>query len=117
MRVLLDECVPKRLGRFLSDHDILTTPQAGWAGITNGELLRLASKDFDVFVTVDRNLAFQQNPANLPIPIIVIHARSNKLKDMQQFVPALQQTLSSMLARQVYHIGALRLVDMSNAPN
>lgn len=111
MKILLDECVPKRLGRLLSEHDVVTTPQAGWAGITNGELLRRASKDFDVFVTVDRNLAFQQNPSDLPLPVIVIHARSNKLKDLLHHVPALQQTPSSMLARQAYHIGALRLID------
>lgn len=106
--------MPKRLARFLPNHDVLTTPQAGWAGITNGELLRLASSDFDVFVTVDRNLAFQQNASNLPLPVIVIHARSNKLTAMREFVPALQQTLASGLAHQIYHIGALRLVDLSN---
>ncbi|MDX6288765.1 MAG: hypothetical protein QOH42_564 [Blastocatellia bacterium] len=114
MKILLDECVPQRLGRLLPEHDVITTPQAGWAGITNGDLLQRASKDFDVFVTVDRNLAFQQNPSNLPLPVIVIHARSNKLRDMQQHLPALQQTLSSGLARQVYHIGVLRLLDLSS---
>ena len=114
MKVLLDECVPKRLGRLLSEHDVITTPQAGWAGITNGELLQRASKDFDVFVTVDRNLAFQQNPSNLPLPVIVIHARSNKLRDLVHHGPALQQTLSSVLTRQVYHIGVLRLLDLSS---
>ena len=110
MKVLLDECVPKRLGRLLTEHDVVTTPQAGWAGITNGELLQRASKNFDVFVTVDRNLAFQQNPSNLPLPVIVIHARSNKLRDLVHHVPALQQTLSSSLTHQVHHIGTLRLV-------
>jgi hypothetical protein len=92
----------------------MTTPQAGWAGITNGELLERASNDFDVFVTVDRNLTFQQNPSNLPLPVIVIHARSNKLKDLVHHVPALQQALGSTLARQVYHIGAPRLIDLSS---
>lgn len=114
MKVLLDECVPKRLGRLLSGHDVVTTPLAGWAGITNGELLQRASKDFDVFVTVDRNLAFQQNPSNLPLPVIVIHARSNKLKDLLHHIPALQQTLGTTLARQVHHIGALRLIDSAS---
>ncbi len=113
MRILLDECVPKRLGRFLSEHDVITTPQAGWSGITNGELLQRASKDFDVFVTVDRNLAFQQNPSSLPLPVIVIHERSNKLKDILHHVPALKQTLSSSLTHQVHHIGTLRLVGQS----
>jgi predicted nuclease of predicted toxin-antitoxin system len=89
VKILLDECVPKRLGRFLTEHDVITTPQAGWTGITNGELLNRASGDFDVFVTVDRNLAFQQNLTKLPLPVIVIHARSNKLKDLLHHVPAL----------------------------
>jgi len=111
VRILLDECVPKRLGRFLSEHDVITTPQAGWAGITNGELLRRASKDFDVFVTVDRNLAFQQSVSNLPLPVIVIHAQSNKLRDLSPHVPKLQQMLSFSLSRRVHHVGALRLVD------
>jgi hypothetical protein len=114
VRVRLDECVPKRLKRFLLEHDVTTTPQAGWAGVTNGELVRRAANEFDVFVTVDRNLAFQQNPSNLPLPVIVIHARSNKLKDLLHHVPALQRTLSSMLACEIYHIGALRLIDLSS---
>ena len=110
MRVLLDECVPKRLKNFLSEHEVVTTPQAGWAGITNGELLRRAAEGFDVFVTADRNLAFQQNLSSLALPVIVIHARSNKLRDMQPHVSALQQTLNSPLLRRIYHIGELRLV-------
>ena len=63
MRVLLDECVDWRLARDLSAHDVKTAQQMGWIGITNGEPLALASRDFDVFVTVDRNLSFQQNLA------------------------------------------------------
>ena len=104
----------QEIGTLAVEHDVLTTPQAGWAGITNGELLQRASKDFDVFVTLDRNLAFQQNQSNLQLPVIVIHARSNKLKDLLHYVPALQQTLSSVLTRQVYHIGVLRLIDVSS---
>jgi hypothetical protein len=91
---------------LLSAHDVKTTPDAGWAGIKNGELLARAANEFDVFVTVDRNLSFQQNPLNLPLPVIVIHARSNKLRDLGRYVAALQQTLSSELARRVYHIDA-----------
>jgi len=114
VKILLDECVPKRLGRLLSEHDVVTTPQAVGQALQMVSCSSEASKDFDVFVTVDRSLAFQQNPSNLPLPVVVIHARSNKLRDLQQHVPALQQTLSSTLARQVYHIGALRLIDLSS---
>lgn len=60
MRVLLDECVDWRLARDIIGHDVRTARQMGWEAIQNGELLRLASQDFDAFVTVDRNLTFQQ---------------------------------------------------------
>ena len=108
MKILLDECVPERLSRLLSPHEVSTAQQAGWSGIKNGELLRRAAAAFDAFVTVDRNLAFQQNQRNLPIPVIVINSRSNNLKDIEPHAPVLLQTLSSTLERRVYHIGGLR---------
>ena len=61
MKVLLDECVDWRLGRDIVGHDVKTARLMGWAAIKNGELLALAEQQFDVFVTVDRNLSFQQN--------------------------------------------------------
>jgi predicted nuclease of predicted toxin-antitoxin system len=68
MRVFLDECVDWRLARDLVGHQVMTTRQMGWASIESGELLALASQAFGVFVTVDRNLAFQQNRSALPYP-------------------------------------------------
>lgn len=53
MKVLLDECLPKKLKRELEGHTIITVPEQGWAGIKNGELLRLAEAEFDVFITID----------------------------------------------------------------
>jgi len=106
VKILLDECVPKRLGRFLSGHEVMTTPEAGWAGIRNGDLLRHAAEEFEVFVTVDRNLSFQQNLTNLPLPVIVLHSRSNKLRDLREHISTLQQILKSPLAREVLHIRA-----------
>ena len=58
MKILFDECVPQRLRRFLPGYDVTTIPEAGWAGIKNGELLKIIAGNFDVFVTVDRNLSF-----------------------------------------------------------
>jgi hypothetical protein len=58
VRVLLDECVDRRLARHVTGHDVTTVPEAGWAGLKNGELLKRAQEQFDVFVTVDRNLPF-----------------------------------------------------------
>ena len=65
MRVLLDECVDWRLGRELAVHEVKTARQMGWTTLKNGELLALASAQFDVFVTVDRNLSFQQDVVSI----------------------------------------------------
>ena len=72
MRVFLDECVDWRLARDIVGHDVKTARQMGWTTIKNGELLNLAAEHFDVFVTVDRNLSFQQNLIALPIAVVVI---------------------------------------------
>ncbi len=63
MRVLLDECLPRRLKADLAGHEATTVPEAGWAGTKNGDLLQLAAARFDAFVTIDQGLAFQQNLA------------------------------------------------------
>ena len=73
--------------KHLGDHDAKTVPEASWAGKENGELLALAASDFDVFVTVDRNLAFQQNLANLKLAVVVLGARGNRLVDLQAVSP------------------------------
>ena len=71
MKILLDECVDWRFGRELIGHDVKTARQMGWATIKNGELLTLAAGTFDVFITIDRNLSFQQNLTNSPIAVFV----------------------------------------------
>ena len=96
MRLLLDECVDRRLARDLAPHDAQTVPQAGWAGKRNGELLRLAERQFDVFVTVDRNLSFQQNLSHLGIAVLVLHAPSNRLDDLRLLVPAILAALPTL---------------------
>lgn len=93
MRILLDECIDRRLGKEIAGHEVITVPQAGWAGITNGDLLRLAQEQFDVFVTVDRNLSFQQNLPQFAIAVIVLRAPANRLKDLRPLLPQLQRML------------------------
>jgi hypothetical protein len=95
MRIFLDECVDWRLSRDLIGHEVMTARQMGWASIKNGELLALASQEFDVFVTVDRNLSFQQNLAPLTIAIIVLQAPTNRLADLQGLVPRLLVAIAS----------------------
>ena len=67
MKIFLDECVDRRLARDIIGHDVKTARQMNWTTIKNGELLALAADQFDVFVTVDRNLSFQQNLGSFPI--------------------------------------------------
>jgi hypothetical protein len=95
VRVLLDECADWRLLRDIVGHDVKTARQMGWATIKNGELLTLAAQQFDVFVTVDRNLSFQQNLVALPIAVIVLRAHTNRLTHLRPLVPALLAALQS----------------------
>jgi len=96
MRILIDECIDRRLARKLKGHIARTVPQAGWAGIQNGRLLALAEKDFDVFITVDRNLSFQQVLPRFEIAVLVLHSKSNRLADLLPFVPKILKTLPSL---------------------
>ena len=106
MRVLLDECIDWRLSRDIIGHDVKTARQMGWTAIKNGELLALASGQFDVFVTVDRNLAFQHNVGALPVAVIVLHAKSNRLSDLRPLVRLLLSTIDSTQNGTVTRVGA-----------
>ena len=81
--MLLDECIDWRLGRELASHEVKTARQMGWTTLKNGELLALASAQFDVFVTVDRNLSFQQDIVSFGIALVVLQARTNRLADLK----------------------------------
>lgn len=76
MKVLLDECVPRKLKREIANHEVVTVTEQGWSGIENGELLNLAATKFDIFLTLDQNLSFQQNLENFGIGIILMVARN-----------------------------------------
>ncbi|MDH3317717.1 MAG: DUF5615 family PIN-like protein [Gammaproteobacteria bacterium] len=93
MRILLDECIDRRFARELSRHEVRTVPEAGWAGKSNGDLLALAENSFDVFVTVDRNLSFQQNVPRFSIAVVVLRAHSNRLAELRRLVPRLLEVL------------------------
>jgi hypothetical protein len=99
VRVLLDECLPRRLKRELVGHDARTAPEMGWASKRNGELLALAISDFDVFVTADRNLSYEQDLSAFDIAVIVLVARSNRLEDLRPLVPRLLEILPTVERR------------------
>ena len=105
MKLLLDECIDRRLAQDLVGHDIKTVPQMGWAGIKNGDLLTLAENEFDVFITVDRNLSFQQNLPKYNIAVLVLHATSNRLADLRPLGPKILLTLPTLKKGDAEHIG------------
>lgn len=84
MRVLLDESVPRQLGARLEGHEVSTVAGADWAGLRNGELLRRATGRFDVLVTGDQNLEYQQNLCTLALAIVVVAAPDNRVGTLSQ---------------------------------
>jgi predicted nuclease of predicted toxin-antitoxin system len=104
MRVLLDECLPRRLKAHLAPHQVITVPEAGWAGTKDAVLLRAASGLVDVFITVDSNLAYQQRITSLPFMVVVLSARSNRLADLLPLMPKVALALNTVQAGQVVRI-------------
>jgi predicted nuclease of predicted toxin-antitoxin system len=96
MKILLDECIDRKLAREFPDQEVRTVPQIGWAGVKNGQLLALAEAEFDVFITVDRNLSFQQNLPQFNIAVIVLQAPSNRLADLKPLAPKVLTILSTI---------------------
>jgi len=108
MRVLLDECLPSRLKQELVGHDVVTVPEAGWAGKQNGELVSLAKGRFDVFVTIDQNLPAQRPARTLEIAVIILSARSNRFQDIRPLIPELLKRLESIARPTLIRVGASR---------
>lgn len=86
--MLLDECVPRALRNDIPGHEVRTVAEVGWAGVKNGELLRLAATAFHVLITVDRNFEYQQSFKDVSLAIIVIHASSNDIVALRPLMPA-----------------------------
>jgi len=105
MRVLLDECVPGRLRRELSEHDVRTVPEMGWASKENGELLELASPTFDVFITTDQKLSYQQNVSDFDIAVIVLAAPRTKLEFLRPLMREVRRVLTEIRAGEVRRVG------------
>lgn len=106
MRLLLDESVPSRLRRALPNHAVKTVVEMGWGGKKNGELLAVACSEFDALVTVDKNLPYQQNPATLPMAVVVLDAYSNELPALLPLVPELEQALANLRPRAFVRVEA-----------
>ena len=105
MRLLLDECVPKRLKRELPGHEVQTVQDMGWAGIKNGALLKLADGQFDGLLTVDQGIEYQQNLSGLSISVVVMLAASNDVDDLRPLLPGVEQALASLRTGETMRVG------------
>jgi predicted nuclease of predicted toxin-antitoxin system len=105
MRILLDESLPRRLRHTFAGHEVVSVAEAGWSGVENGELLRLAATRFDIFVTADQNLQYQQNLSALPIAVAVLAARNNKLESLRAPAAELLSRLDAISPRSFVHCG------------
>jgi hypothetical protein len=94
-----------RLSRDIVGHDVKTARQMGWSTIRNGELLASAASEFDVFVTVDRNLSFQQNLPAFSIAVIALRAKTNRLSDLRPLIPDLLAAIPTAKPGAVTYVG------------
>lgn len=105
MKVLLDESIDVRLQRHMTGHDAFTVSFMGWKGLKNGALLaRAAAEGFEALITTDQNLEHQQNPAALPLAVIVLDAASNAIDDLTPLIPSLLQVISTLQPRTLRHV-------------
>lgn len=93
MRLLLEECVPKRLKRDFIGHETHTIDEAGFKGLKNGKLLNEASKNYDVLITVDKNIEYQQNKLTIPMAVLVLSVRSNRYERLTQLAKRALQVI------------------------
>ncbi len=106
MRILLDENFPADFAKLLLGHDTTNVHSRGWAGVKNGELLRRASGVCDAFVTLDRNLEFQQNTKILSFGVVVVRSKSNRIVDLAPHIPGILKAAIEIRPGQVITVGA-----------
>jgi hypothetical protein len=104
MRVLLDECLPRKLKHELSTGTVRTVPEMGWAGTKDTPLLRLAETAFDVFITADQNVEYQQNLSSTVLGIIVLVAPNNRFETLRPLMPQVEVALQTIQPGDLVHI-------------
>ena len=97
--------MPKRLKRELPGHEARTVQDLGWAGITNGALLRLANGQFDALLTVDQGIEYQQNLSGLSISVVVMMAPSNDVDDLRPLLPGVEDALAKLRPGEIIRVG------------
>ena len=105
--VLLDENLPKQLKALLTEFSVVTVGQAGWSGKKNGELLKLANGQFDVLLTVDRGIQYQNNLTGLLISIVQMRVKSNRLNDIVPILFLVKKAINDVKPGQIIQIDGL----------
>lgn len=105
MKILLDHCVDWRLRRFLPGHDVKTTDEMGWGALKNGALLDEAQKQFEVLLTVDRNIQYQQNLKGRSIAVVILRGVDNRLATLAPLIPKVEVLLLTAQSGEFYEIG------------
>ena len=96
MRLLLDECVPRRVKKELVGHEVKTAKEAGLAGLKNSALLRAAESNYEVLITVDQSIPYQQNLSSFQIAVVVLIAKRNKYELLKPLIPKTLEALKSV---------------------
>ena len=104
MRILLDECVNAGVSNALPGHAVKTVAQTGWCGTADGPLLVLAQEQFDVFVTIDRSLEYQQNCKRFDLGFIIVHVRSNEISSYLHLFAQIKEAAEKVRAGEMIHV-------------
>lgn len=104
MRILFDHCTPKKLRRYFKSHHVKTTYEMGWAALENGALLQKAEADFDIMITTDSNVSFQQNLAHFAIGLIVLRGLTNAEPSLAELMPDCLKALETIQPGEVVRL-------------
>ncbi|MFW5700659.1 MAG: DUF5615 family PIN-like protein [Cyclobacteriaceae bacterium] len=103
MKILLDECLPRKLKSLLPNYHVCTVREMDWSGLLNGHLMQVAIKNgFEVFITADKNLRYQQNISNYDLSIILLSVQINKIERLEPLIPELIELLPKIKKRKFY---------------
>jgi Domain of unknown function (DUF5615) len=105
VNILLDESLPRRLKAELAPHSVATVPEMGWAGLKNGDLLVRAQQQFELFITADQNLEYQQTLSTYTIATVILAARTTRIEDIRPLVPQLLKTIETARPGTVIRVG------------
>ena len=103
IRVLLDENLPRKL-KWSLDAEVVTVPERGWGGIKNDRLLRLAASEFDVLLTMDRGIEYQQNLREIDLCLMVLSAVSNDIDDLLPLAPSINAAFAEVVPGRLIHV-------------